>query len=198
MTSSVSPAPSPSIRRANLFTTLGFTPTLGQTFVVVDNDDADPVVGTFSGLPEGATINLNANQLQISYVGGSGNDIVLTVVAAAKTWTGAVNNLWSNPGNWQGGVPGPGDPLVFPAGASNIVNIERPSGSGALQAHPVHRQQLRHQRQRLRADGRDHEQLCAQYDQRRSAGGGIADHGRLLLLRSVESRRQHRSRRRIP
>ena len=88
----------------------------------MDNDGADPVVGTFSGLPEGATINLNANELQISYVGGSGNDIVLTVTAAAKTWTGAVNNLWSNPGNWQGGVPGPGDPLVFPAGASNIVN----------------------------------------------------------------------------
>jgi hypothetical protein len=109
---------------ASLYTTLGFTPTLGQTLVIVDNDNTDPVVGTFSGLPEGATINLNANQLQISYLGGTGNDIVLTVVAAAKTWTGAVSNLWSNPGNWLGGVPGPGDPIVFPAGASNLVNID--------------------------------------------------------------------------
>jgi hypothetical protein len=115
---------------ANLYTILGFTPMLGQTFVIVDNDNADPVVGTFNGLPEGATINLNANQLQITYVGGSGNDIVLTVVAAAKTWTGAVNNLWSKPGNWQGGVPGPGDPLVFPAGASNLLNTnDLPDGT---------------------------------------------------------------------
>jgi hypothetical protein len=107
---------------ANLYTTLGFTPTLGQALVVVDNDGADPVTGTFGGLPEGATINLNANELQISYVGGTGNDIVLTVTAAAKTWTGAVSNLWSNAGNWLGGVPGPGDPLVFPSGASNLAN----------------------------------------------------------------------------
>ena len=68
------------------------------------------------------TFNLNANTFKISYVGGTGNDIVLTVISAAKTWTGAVSNLWSNPGNWQGGVPGPGDPLVFPSGAANLAN----------------------------------------------------------------------------
>jgi hypothetical protein len=109
---------------ANLYPQLGFAPSPGQTFVLVDNNGIDPVAGTFNGLPEGATITLNANELKISYVGGTGNDIVLTVTAAAKTWTGAVNNLWSNPGNWLGGVPSPGDPLVFPAGAANLANID--------------------------------------------------------------------------
>ena len=86
---------------------------------------------------------MNASEFKISYVGGTGNDIVLTVTAAAKTWTGAVNNLWSNPGNWQGGVPGPGDPLVFPSGAANLTNNERPRRRCCLQEHPLHRQQLR-------------------------------------------------------
>ncbi|MCX6792636.1 MAG: autotransporter-associated beta strand repeat-containing protein [Candidatus Falkowbacteria bacterium] len=39
------------------------------------------------------------------------------------TWTGAVNGNWSNGGNWSGGVvPGAGDNLVFPNGASNLSN----------------------------------------------------------------------------
>jgi hypothetical protein len=108
---------------ASLLVQLGYTPSVGQSFVIVDNDGTDPVSGTFSGLPEGGTISQNANELTVSYVGGSGNDIVLTVTAAAKTWTGAASNLWSNPGNWLGGVPGPGDPLVFPSGAANQTNI---------------------------------------------------------------------------
>src|SRR5207248_3932837 len=33
------------------------SPSPGQTFTVIDNDGADPVNGTFSGLPEGATLS---------------------------------------------------------------------------------------------------------------------------------------------
>ncbi|MBK8231235.1 MAG: cadherin-like domain-containing protein [Candidatus Eisenbacteria bacterium] len=108
---------------AVLLTNLGYAPSVGDQFVILDNDNADPIVGTFSGLPEGANLTLNGSQLQISYVGGTGNDVVLTVIVAAKTWSGAVDNLWSNPGNWQGGVPNAGDPLVFPSGAANLSNI---------------------------------------------------------------------------
>ena len=59
-------------------------PSLGQSFVIVNNDGADPIVGKFNGLTEGARIThflgsgFDAN---ISYTGGSGNDVVLTVVA---------------------------------------------------------------------------------------------------------------------
>jgi hypothetical protein len=36
---------------------------------------------------------------------------------SAKTWTGAVNANWSNPGNWSPqAVPVAGEPLVFPSG----------------------------------------------------------------------------------
>jgi hypothetical protein len=57
-------------------------PAPGQTFVVVNNDGADAVTGTFNGLPEGATIpNFLGSSLSasISYTGGDGNDAVLTV-----------------------------------------------------------------------------------------------------------------------
>src|SRR5204862_4172255 len=56
----------------------GFTPALGTTFVIVNNDGADAVNGTFVGLPEGGGILSAGTVFQISYVGGTGNDITLT------------------------------------------------------------------------------------------------------------------------
>tara|TARA_R110002049_G_scaffold50370_3_gene143006 strand:+ start:3222 stop:21794 length:18573 start_codon:yes stop_codon:yes gene_type:complete len=57
----------------------GFTPTGGDTFVIINNDAADLVTGTFTGLSEGATVlDGSGNEYAISYVGGDGNDVVLT------------------------------------------------------------------------------------------------------------------------
>jgi fibronectin-binding autotransporter adhesin len=50
-------------------------------FTLIDNDGADPVTGTFAGLPEGAITVAgaeNGEELTISYKGGDGNDVVLT------------------------------------------------------------------------------------------------------------------------
>ena len=69
-------------------------PTLGQSFVIVNNDGSDAIQGTFNGLPEGATIasflgsQLNA---RISYSGGDGNDAVLTVIASVELPTNTAN-----------------------------------------------------------------------------------------------------------
>ena len=57
-----------------------YIPTLGQTFVIVNNDSDDAVSGIFQGLPEGTNFLFNGRMLQISYVGGSGNDVALTTV----------------------------------------------------------------------------------------------------------------------
>jgi hypothetical protein len=106
----------------NLGVGLSYTPTVGQTYTLIDNDGVDAIAGTFNGLPEGSTLTLNASTFQLSYVGGTGNDVVLTCTAAAKTWSGAVDQFWSVPGNWGGILPASGDPLVFPSGASNLSN----------------------------------------------------------------------------
>lgn len=80
------------------------TPVAGQTFTIVNNDLADAITGTFNGLPEGATIaNFLGSPLSasITYVGGSGNDVVLTVNANnVYTWTATVNSDWQVPLNW--------------------------------------------------------------------------------------------------
>lgn len=61
----------------------GFKPVIGQKYVIISNDAADPVTGTFSGLAEGATITVGTTSYKISYVGGDGNDVELTVLAGA-------------------------------------------------------------------------------------------------------------------
>lgn len=58
-----------------------FVPTEGDRFILVDNDGTDAIVGTFTDLAEGATVTLGGYGFRISYVGGSGNDLVLTALA---------------------------------------------------------------------------------------------------------------------
>jgi hypothetical protein len=64
---------------------LGFAPSPGQVLTLVDNTGSGPVVGTFTGLPEGSTVLASfAGQtyhFTLSYVGGTGNDITLTAQA---------------------------------------------------------------------------------------------------------------------
>ncbi|MCZ7649005.1 MAG: hypothetical protein M5U26_27740 [Planctomycetota bacterium] len=67
---------------ATLSVTLGFTPTSGDTFTIANNDAADAVTGTFNGLAEGATFVTGGETFRITYVGGDGNDIVLTSLQA--------------------------------------------------------------------------------------------------------------------
>ena len=59
------------------------TPSDGDQYTIINNDDTDMVVGTFSGLAEGAIISgfLGSGiDATISYVGGTGNDVVITAV----------------------------------------------------------------------------------------------------------------------
>ena len=53
----------------------------GDAIVLINNDGADAVTGTFNGLSEGALVSLNGVNYNISYHGGTGNDVVLTDAA---------------------------------------------------------------------------------------------------------------------
>ena len=63
----------------------GFMPVFGTSFTIINNDGGDAVTGTFNGLPEGAVFVAGSVPVKISYVGGSSNDVVLTVMCAALT-----------------------------------------------------------------------------------------------------------------
>ncbi len=49
----------------------------GTTFVLILNDGADAVTGTFNGLPENAVVPVGVQSFRIHYAGGSGNDVTL-------------------------------------------------------------------------------------------------------------------------
>ncbi len=64
---------------AELELTLAFPPSEGQTYVLGANRSDFPTTGTFLGKPEGMVLIRNQIPLVLSYVGGDGNDITLTV-----------------------------------------------------------------------------------------------------------------------
>ncbi len=49
----------------------GFTPSVGETFTIINNETGKPVSGTFDGLAEGATLHADDDLFQISYDGGA-------------------------------------------------------------------------------------------------------------------------------
>lgn len=70
----------------------------GEKYVLVSNDGTDPIVGTFANLAQGATMPIgNGGLLRISYTGGDGNDIEVTVVTAPTVPNTGFELLSSNP-----------------------------------------------------------------------------------------------------
>ncbi len=64
----------------NLQLDAAYAPHLGDTITLIDNDGTDAITGHFAGLPEGAPLYVGGVLFRISYVGGTGNDVVLTRV----------------------------------------------------------------------------------------------------------------------
>ncbi|MFO0866899.1 MAG: autotransporter-associated beta strand repeat-containing protein [Gemmataceae bacterium] len=74
---------------ASLNVSLDFTPSAGTAFTIVNNTGGSQVSGTFAGMPEGKVFVAGGATFQITYVGGDGNDIVLTAIdPAAPTLSG--------------------------------------------------------------------------------------------------------------
>ncbi len=81
---------------ADLITVGNLTASGGEVIRILDNDGTDPVVGTFAGLSEGALVATNflnsGLSATISYVGGTGNDVVIVMGNPAGTTSVAVTN----------------------------------------------------------------------------------------------------------
>ena len=77
-----------------------FVPTISDQFTIINNDLADAVTGTFAGLAEGATVTDDVgNGYTISYVGGDGNDVVLTSTSVAAATVTVINTNDSGAGS---------------------------------------------------------------------------------------------------
>jgi fibronectin-binding autotransporter adhesin len=64
----------------------GFQPLAGNSFLIVDNLGSDPIDGIFQGLPEGASFLSGGQLWNITYQGGTGNDVMLMAVPEPSTW----------------------------------------------------------------------------------------------------------------
>ena len=51
----------------------------GTVFTALSNTAASPISGTFTNLADGSTLTAGPNKLLVSYTGGDGNDLTLTV-----------------------------------------------------------------------------------------------------------------------
>ena len=91
---------------STLTTTLynGFKPSAGQTYTIISNDGTDAVTGTFNGLAEGATFSVGGYVFKVTYKGGDGNDVVLSVVSVPSSPNTGFGILTKNPLLTAGGV----------------------------------------------------------------------------------------------
>jgi hypothetical protein len=71
---------------STLLLNLGFTPVVGQQFELIDVQNSSTFInGAFAGLSEGAIFNVGSDEFQISYRGGTGNDLVVTAIPEPAT-----------------------------------------------------------------------------------------------------------------
>lgn len=77
---------------------------VGDQMLLIDNDGADPVIGTFAGLPEGVIFSGPGGfRYSISYTGGTGNDVTLTVLPGTTPTTTTVQSS-NNPSPVDGAI----------------------------------------------------------------------------------------------
>jgi hypothetical protein len=74
-----------SLYSGRLLPSAGFNPQAGQVFTILEKTSPGPITGRFTGTgeflgPEGSITYLNGMPVRISYIGGDGNDVTLTVV----------------------------------------------------------------------------------------------------------------------
>ena len=79
----------------NLSATSGFRAASGTTFTIINNDGTDAITNTFVGLVEGATVSVGGQNFVLSYVGGDGNDVVLTATTSSPIITGATSTTFT-------------------------------------------------------------------------------------------------------
>lgn len=73
---------------ATLSLSLGYTPTIGDAYTIIDNKGAGAVAGTFAGILQGGKTVVSyagtGYDCSVSYVGGDGNDVVVTVTRVSS------------------------------------------------------------------------------------------------------------------
>ena len=81
--------------RVGLFN--GYVPRLGDSFRIIDNQGTSPVFGRFANADELGVVMAGAYGFRVTYKGGTGNDIVLTVITTNQAPTAVAGGPYSVP-----------------------------------------------------------------------------------------------------
>jgi fibronectin-binding autotransporter adhesin len=115
-----------------LTVSLGFTPTIGQSFVILDNDGVDAVDAAFAGLPQDGTLLVGGSApFRISYTGDTGNDVTLTYLGVTPTLTVSLS-----PGVYVGGILSATATLAGAAGAVGTITFRAYGPNDSTCAQP--------------------------------------------------------------
>jgi hypothetical protein len=62
-----------------------YVPEIDQSFIIISNDGTEAIGSTFKDVTEGSTITKDGIGYTVSYIGGDGNDVELSVKSVAKS-----------------------------------------------------------------------------------------------------------------
>ena len=71
---------------ATLEISLGYVPAINDSFIIIELSDVFPISNHFYNLPEGTSFSADETLYSITYEGGDGNDVVLTVIGASRLY----------------------------------------------------------------------------------------------------------------
>jgi hypothetical protein len=113
----------------SLNASLNYASSASDQFTIINNDGSEAVTGMFTGLPQGKKLYIGKELFQISYTGGSGNDVVLSRLTTPpppqltieRAGTNTVRLLWAtndptfslqtctnlSVGSWSATLPSP-------------------------------------------------------------------------------------------
>ena len=123
----------PYLPNLTLALTGSFVPSPGQSFTLIRNDHPSFVpVGTFNGLPEGSVFTFNGVPVKLSYVGGTGNDVVLSYAAHDVT-PSVTGSGTTSPGTVQSVLhQATASFLLTPAANYHLVDVGGTCPQGSL------------------------------------------------------------------
>ncbi|MDA7662802.1 hypothetical protein N8550_02250 [Pirellulaceae bacterium] len=131
-----------------------YQPQVGESFILIDNDGTDAIVGRWfydGGLVnEGGFIAFNGTMMQVSYLGGDGNDLEMTAVNLLPTLDSIDDLVLSEDAGLQvmdltGISPGGAETQVLAISATSsnpdliptpLVDYSDPSSTGVLHFAP--------------------------------------------------------------
>jgi autotransporter-associated beta strand protein len=117
--------------------------TVGDTFTLLEKTTPGPITGTFTGRPEASIFTAAGQNWQITYLGGDGNDVVVTVAptSAINSWRQLHFGTTANTGNaadsFDANNDGESNLLEFATGQSphttTRIQIQTARSAGQIQ-----------------------------------------------------------------